>query len=223
MTVRSLVIHIPCVLTSSAKTRCIPDRRRRAVRTHTINESAAGDGPTTSRERARRRPRDCSALRVSRCRCCSNCSATCNQSCGHQQVDMLSLLLGRSRPGRQLVKVFSASLVRIVRDDTSRLVAAPRQDALQAWTYHWTCCHGETIADRPCCGHVRGTDTAARCKGTDIGSIVAGRPSCGSGIWVAGRSDSFGPYTGFWRQMHNQRTATSSMRKAGLHITNAYG
>ena len=50
----------------------------------------------------------------------------CNQSCGHQQVDMLSLLLGRSRPGRQLVKVFSASLVRIVRDDTSQLVAAPR-------------------------------------------------------------------------------------------------
>ena len=61
----------------------------------------------------------------------------CNQSCGHQQVDMLSLLLGRSRPGRQLVKVFSASLVRIVRDDTSQLVAAPRQKALQAWTYHW--------------------------------------------------------------------------------------
>ena len=59
----------------------------------------------------------------------------CNQSCGHKQVDMLSLLLGvgRSRPGRQLVKVFSASLVRIVRDDTSRLVAAPRQNALQAW------------------------------------------------------------------------------------------
>ena len=49
----------------------------------------------------------------------------CNQSCGHQQVDMLSLLLGQSRPGRQLVKVFSASLVRIVRDDTSQLVAAP--------------------------------------------------------------------------------------------------
>ena len=42
-----------------------------------------------------------------------------------RQVDMLSLLLGRSRPGRQLVKVFSASLVRIVRDDTSQLVAAP--------------------------------------------------------------------------------------------------
>ena len=61
----------------------------------------------------------------------------CNQSCGHQQVDMLSLLLGRSRPGcgqAAEVKVFSASLVRIVRDDTLRLVAAPRQDALQAWT-----------------------------------------------------------------------------------------
>ena len=51
----------------------------------------------------------------------------CNQSCGHQQVDMLSLLLGRSRPGRQLVKVFSASLVRIVRDDTSQLVVASAQ------------------------------------------------------------------------------------------------
>jgi hypothetical protein len=59
----------------------------------------------------------------------------CNyQSCGHKQVDMLSLLLGRSRPGRRLVKVFSASLVRIVRDDTSQLVARRRQNALQAWT-----------------------------------------------------------------------------------------
>ena len=47
------------------------------------------------------------------------------QSCGHQQVDMLSLLLEQSRPGRQLVKAFSASLVRIVRDDTSQLVVAP--------------------------------------------------------------------------------------------------
>ena len=48
----------------------------------------------------------------------------CNQSCGHKQMDMLSLLLGRSRPGGQLVKVSSASLVRIVRDDTSQLVVA---------------------------------------------------------------------------------------------------
>ena len=60
----------------------------------------------------------------------------CNQSCGHQQVDMLSLLLGRSRPGRLLVTVFLASLVRIVRDDTSRLVAAPRQ---------MNCKHGRII------------------------------------------------------------------------------
>ena len=115
----------------------------------------------------------------------------CNQSCGHQQVDMLSLLLGRSRPGRQLVKVFSGSLVRIVRDDTSRLVAAPRQNVLQAWTYHWTCCHDETIADWPCCRRVRGTDTAARCKGTGIGSIVAGRPSYGSGWRI---EVTVGPY-----------------------------
>ena len=107
---------------------------------------------------------------------------------------MLSLLLGRSRPGcgqAAEVKVFSASLVRIVRDDTLRLVAAPRQDALQAWTYHWTCCHGETITDWPCCGHVFAEqDTAARCKGTGIGSIVAGRPSC-QRFWVADRSDSW--------------------------------
>ena len=48
-----------------------------------------------------------------------------NQSCGHQQLDMLSLLLGRSRPDGQLVKVFSALLVRIVRDNTSQLVVAP--------------------------------------------------------------------------------------------------
>ena len=48
-----------------------------------------------------------------------------NQSCGHQQLDMLSLLLGRSRPDGRLVKVFSALLVRIVCDDTSQLVVAP--------------------------------------------------------------------------------------------------
>ena len=47
-----------------------------------------------------------------------------HQSCGHQQLDMLSLLLGRSRPDGQLVKVFSALLVRIVCDDTSQLVVA---------------------------------------------------------------------------------------------------
>jgi hypothetical protein len=45
----------------------------------------------------------------------------CNQSCGNKQMDMLSLLLGRSRPGGQLVKVLFAPLVRIVRDDTSQL------------------------------------------------------------------------------------------------------
>ena len=50
-----------------------------------------------------------------------------HQSCGHQQLDMLSLLLGRSRPDGQLVKVFSALLVRIVRDDMSQLVVAPAQ------------------------------------------------------------------------------------------------
>lgn len=47
-----------------------------------------------------------------------------SQSCGHKQLDMLSLLLGRSRPDGQLVKVFSALLVRIVRDDTSQFVVA---------------------------------------------------------------------------------------------------
>ena len=47
-----------------------------------------------------------------------------HQSCGHQQLDMLSLLLGRSRPDGQLVKVFSALLVRVVRDDTSQFVVA---------------------------------------------------------------------------------------------------
>ena len=68
--------------------------------------------------------RDCSAVRVS---APLLLKLFCNQSCGHKQVDMLSLLLGRSTPGRQLVKVFSASLVRIVRDDTSQLVVAPAQ------------------------------------------------------------------------------------------------
>ena len=89
----------------------------------------------------------------------------CNQPCGHKQMDMPGLLLGQSRPDGQLVKVFSALFVRIVRDDTSQLVVAPaRHNALSACSYHWTCCYGETIADRPCSGHVRGTDTAARCK-----------------------------------------------------------
>ena len=48
-----------------------------------------------------------------------------SQSCGHKQLDMLSLLLGRSIPDGQLVKSFSALLVRIVRDDTSQFVVAP--------------------------------------------------------------------------------------------------
>ena len=48
-----------------------------------------------------------------------------SQSCGHKQLDMLSLLLGRSIPDGQLVKGFSALLVRIVRDDTSQFVVAP--------------------------------------------------------------------------------------------------
>ena len=71
--------------------------------------------------------------------CCSNCSASHSSRgvvCGHKQVDMLSLLLGRSRPGRRLVKVFSpASLVRIARDDTSQLLAAPAKRIARAWTY----------------------------------------------------------------------------------------
>ena len=40
---------------------------------------------------------------------------------------MPCLLLGQSRPDGQLVKVFSALFVRIVRDDTSQLVVAPAQ------------------------------------------------------------------------------------------------
>ena len=44
----------------------------------------------------------------------------------------------------------------------------------------------EVVAHWTCCGHVRGTDTAAR---TGIGSIVAGRPAYGSAFWVADRSD----------------------------------
>ena len=47
-----------------------------------------------------------------------------HQWCGHQQLDMLSSLLGRSRPDGQLVKAFSALLVRIVHDDTSQFVVA---------------------------------------------------------------------------------------------------
>ena len=45
----------------------------------------------------------------------------------HKQLDMPCLLLGQSRPDGQLVKVFSALFVRIVRDDTSQLVVAPAQ------------------------------------------------------------------------------------------------
>ena len=40
---------------------------------------------------------------------------------------MPCLLLGQSRPDGQLVKVFLASLVRIVHDGTSQLVVAPAQ------------------------------------------------------------------------------------------------
>ena len=45
----------------------------------------------------------------------------------HKQLDMPCLLLGQSRPDGQLVKVFLASLVRIVHDGTSQLVVAPAQ------------------------------------------------------------------------------------------------
>ena len=68
--------------------------------------------------------RDCSAARVT---AAVAAQLFIHQSCGHQQLDMLSLLLGRSRPDGQLVKVFSALLVRIVRDDMSQLVVAPAQ------------------------------------------------------------------------------------------------
>ena len=43
----------------------------------------------------------------------------------HKQLDMPCLLLGQSRPDGQLVKVFSALFVRIVRDDTSQFVVTP--------------------------------------------------------------------------------------------------
>ena len=79
---------------------------------------------------------------------------------------------------------------------------------LQAWTYHWTSCHGETIADWPCCGHVRGTDTAARCKGTGIGSIVAGRPSYGSGWRI---EVTVGPY---WLLAPNGQSADGNQFNA---------
>ena len=39
--------------------------------------------------------------------------------------------------------------------------------------------------------NLRGTDTAARCKGTGIGSVVTGRPSCGSGWRI---EVTVGPY-----------------------------
>ena len=57
---------------------------------------------------------------VSAAAACPNCCAiSCVRMCGNKQMDMLSLLLGRSRPGGQVVlKVSSASLVRIVRDRT---------------------------------------------------------------------------------------------------------
>ena len=66
---------------------------------------------------------DCSAARVSAAAVLLKLFSL--QSCGHQQLSMLSLLLGRSRPDGQLVKVFSALLVRIVRDDTSQFVVVP--------------------------------------------------------------------------------------------------
>ena len=110
----------------------------------------------------------------------------CNQSCGHQQVDMLSLSLGRSRPGRVLVKVFSASLVRIVRDDTSRLVAAPRQ---------MNCKHGRIIGQA---AMVRRSRTSWTCSWDGhSGTLqrhwhwVDCRRAAIVRFWVADRSDSW--------------------------------
>ena len=124
------------------------------------------------------------------CRCCSNCSATSRVATNRWTCSQL-VELGRSRPSRQLVRRCSRPRSCESSATTRRNSSRRRQHALQAWTYHWTCCHGKTIARWPCCGGVRGTDTAARCKGTGNGSIVAGQPSYGSG-W---RVDlTVGPY-----------------------------
>ena len=77
----------------------VPKRRVRDV----VGPSPAADSLMVCVRTARRRPRDCSALYGFQLPLLLK--LFCNQSCGHQQVDMLSLLLGRSRPGRQLVKV----------------------------------------------------------------------------------------------------------------------
>ena len=74
--------------------------------------------------------RDCSAAQVSAAAAAQ--MVLQNQLCGHKQLDMLSLLLEQSRPDRQLVKVFSALLPRIVSDDD---VATCRGAGTAHWQY----------------------------------------------------------------------------------------
>ena len=89
-----------------------------------------------------------------------------SQSCGHQQLDMLSLLLGRSRPDEQVVKVFPVLLVQTVRDDTSQL-SWRRRIVLAACPYHWAGCHGATDGDQFDLLGGRRSDARARPAGFD--------------------------------------------------------
>ena len=116
-----------------------------------------------------------------------------SQSCGHKQLDMLSLLLGRSRPDGQLVKVFLALLVRIVRDDTSQFVVAPA-DRIISMVARIIGQAAMVRRSRP--GHVVDmfagrTQRHVAIYGTDIGSIVAGRPPHSSGWRI---EVTVGPY-----------------------------
>jgi hypothetical protein len=129
---------------------------------------------------------------------------------------MPCLLLGQSRPNGQLVKVYLASPVRIVHDDTSQLVVAPAQCVVSMLVplVHWTCCY---MVRRSWTGHALGM-FAGRTQQHVAMALALGRSSPGGlRAVLGGGSKRQLVRTGFWRQMDNQQTATSSMRQAGLH------
>ena len=107
--------------------------------------------------------------------------------CGNKQMDMLSLLLGRSRPGGQVVlKVSSASLVRIVRDRTQ--TGRQRRGVGKTRCKHGRIIGHAAVVRRSCAGRVVEVFAGRGHSGTlqghcGNGSIVAGslRPVLGGG------------------------------------------
>jgi hypothetical protein len=147
----------------AVSTLSLHDSYANAQRKKRVRDSVGGPSPAGWRVRtARRRPRLLGSKGFS-CRCCSYCSTasrvatsswTCSACCWGD----------RDRTGAA-----GEGVLGLARADSPRRHVAIRRGAgrphhQHGCSYHWTSGHGETIAAWPCCGHVRGTDTAASCN-----------------------------------------------------------